>query len=422
MAKMIQSFLADINGDGVLDFVYVDSDHRWTAVNGTTGRTDDIPSFPPGHTIPGWPCWGRYFFADFTGDRIADRAYFTPDGKWHVINGASGAPGVDGIPWGSQIPGWPGSGRISVTDFDGDGRAERCYLAPDGGWFVANSQGGPGIPGIPWGSKIPGWPGDGHYFIADFNGDGAADRLYVSPDGGWYAVDSKTGSPGMPGLPWAHTIPGWPGGGRYTCFDFNGDGVIDRCYIHPSGQAYVVDTPSGAPMQGVPHLGNWGDALTDTGRIVLDVIAFQATSAVCAYTLGSAWLACFGAIKAAYETYADLREIVQKNKSREQSTNQRRNSSYDRDREPYLRCYPPQTTGPHPTLEIGELKVHDEPNCREAGVSDCPERDHDTERPDHYNDHSRGDDRRLHDFTHDEKAASKSILSLRSAAVLTMIK
>ncbi len=354
--------MADINGDGILDFVYVDSDHRWTAINGSTKRTDDMPNFAPGHTVPGWPCWGRYFFADFTGDGTADRAYLSQNGKWHVINGASGAGGVEGIPWGSKVPGWPGNGRICVNDFDGCGRAERCYLHTDGSWYVVNNYGAPGIPGIPWGSQIPGWPGDGHYFIGDFNGNGAADRLYLSPEGGWYVVDSKTGAGGMPNLPWGHTIPGWPGGGRDACLDFNGDGIMDRCFIHPSGQVFIVDTPSGSPMQGVPQVGNWGDTPSDLGRLLLELLLFQASMLSCAKTL--TWSSCLPLLAETLLLQMDLVDLVKKNKDREQTTIQQRDSFYT----------------------------------------------------DRYNERSRGDDKRL-----SELDTSKSILSLRSAAPLTMV-
>jgi hypothetical protein len=389
MAKIVQSFTADINGDGVLDFITVDSDHRWTALNGKTGRTDDIPTFPPAHQVPGWPCWGRYFFADFTGNKIADRAYYSPDGNWFVIDQSSGGPGVPGVPWGSSIPGWPGNGRISVADFNGDGKAERCYLTSDGNWHVVNSDGSPGIPGIPWGQKIPGWPGDGHYIIADFNGDGGADRAFVHPDGGWYVVNSRSGAGGLPSMPWGHKIPGWPGGGRYLCLDFNNDGIVDRCFVHPDGRCYIVDSASGAPMGRLPELGGWGDYWSGVSKIVLDVIMFEATAIGCAYSLGANWLACMSSIAQGYRVYTDINDMMQTHREREQKVNKQRDREYRPDREPYLRTYPPKSdTPPGTELKIGELKIRVEKDCDDRDV-DCPRGSVDRETPDRYHEHLR---------------------------------
>lgn len=295
MADIIQTFFADVTGNGVPDLVYVDNDHRWTAHDGRSGRVLNFPGFPSGHKIAGFPCWGRYFFGDFTGNGIQDRAYLRPDGKWFVTDGTNGGPGVPGVPWGDQPTGWPGHGRFSVADFDGDGIVERCYLSPDGGWYIVDQNGGPGIRNIPWGQKTPGWPGDGHYLINDFNGDGKVDRIYVrsgdSDDSWaqWYFVPSASGGAGSAEISWGSSIPGWPAGGRYISLDFTGNGVADRCYVHPSGRIYILDSATGGQVnQPVAHVSNpWGGELLGIGQLMVNLIVFQAASVGCAIGLAT---------------------------------------------------------------------------------------------------------------------------------------
>jgi len=285
MAKIVQVFIADVNGNGTQDFIVLDSNHRWTAVNGVTQRTDDIPQFST--EIPGWPSTGRYFFADFTGDGIADRAYLNSEGRWYVVKGSDGSPGVPGIPWGSSIPGWPGNGRYVVADFTGDGVANRCYIHPEGRWYVVNKDGSPGVPGIPWGSSIP----------------------------------------------------GWPGGGRYIAFDFNGEGVMHRCYVHPTGRIYVVNSKSGAPMNNVSGLGNWGNNIPAALDFVFDVIMFGIAGGGCIATKN--FKACVGAIAAAKAVIDDIINFVEKKKNIQHKAIKFKKPNFDPFQEPFDRPWHP---------------------------------------------------------------------------------
>lgn len=374
MAKTVQTFIADVNGDGTPDFVILDSDHRWSVVNGATGRTDDIPQLSA--EIPGWPSSGRYFLADFTGDGIVDRAYLNSDGKWFVAKGVNGSPGVPGIPWGSSIPGWPGDGRYVIADFTGDGIANRCYISPDGKWFVVDSNGSPGVPGIPWGSSIPGWPGDGHFMFADFTGDGITNRCYINPDGKWFVVDSN-GSPGVSGIPWGSSIPGWPGGGRYLCFDFNGDGVADRCYVHPKGRVYVVNSTSGAPMDNVPELGNWGDKIPTALDFAFDLMMFGIAGGGCIATKD--FRACVAAIGAAKAIVDDIIGFVEEKKNIQHKVIKKRRPNYDPLEEPFDRPWHPKhqpdvgggTSEAQPTEKIEVMTISGEDGqAIELDVSD----------------------------------------------------
>jgi hypothetical protein len=344
MKEPAQVFIADVTGDGVPDLVILDVDGNWWAINGSTGRTDDIPLYN-GSNIPGWPAKGRYFLADFTGDGIADRAYLHPEGRWYVADGSNGGPGVPGIPWGESYPELPGDGRYVVADFNGDGRAERCYIRPDGGWCVVSSDGSKGVPGIPWNDIIPGWPGDGHYLFGDFSGDGIVNRCYVNPAGKFFIVESS-GAPRQQGLKWGDTIPGWPGGGRYMCFDFNGDGVAEICYVHPKGRSYCVNTISGAPMDNVPILGDWGDDIPGAANFAFQALLFVAVSMAAGPAASLAFVktvAVIGAAKGVVDGFIDL---VDEKKEREYKVIERREPAWDRAEFPFDRGYEPRFTPP----------------------------------------------------------------------------
>jgi len=202
------------------------------------------------------------YVADFDGDGKADRAYLSRDGRWYVASSEFGE-GIPSIPWGSTVPGWPGDPKhIAVADFDGDGKADRAYLSPsDGAWYVANTGGGPAV--IPWGSTVPGWPGDlSHILIADFDGDGKADRAYLSPsDGAWYVANTG-GGPAV--IPWGSTVPGWPGDPkRIVVANFDGSKNVQRAYLSPENNWYILPSASSGGVEGFP----WGASVNDVDHI-----------------------------------------------------------------------------------------------------------------------------------------------------------
>jgi hypothetical protein len=171
---------------------------------------------------------------------------------WYLDNGNSGAP----FPppwWGYQIPGWLGNGIYYVGDFNGDKCSDIAYITDDR-WYIVNGKTGGPFPAPWWGNSIPGWPTGGRYFIGDFNGDGSDDIAFLAADAKWYIVNGNSGAPfGHPW--WGNSIPGWPADGRYFIGDFNGDGASDIAFLAADAKWYIVNGNSGAPF-GNPWWGN----------------------------------------------------------------------------------------------------------------------------------------------------------------------
>ena len=254
-------FLRDFDGDGKTDRAYLAPDGKWFVLS--TATHEPVRGLW-GHAPAGWPGDPtRMFVADFDGDGKADRAYLSEDAKWHVIDSENvqAGNGVPGIPWGQQLVGWAGDPkRMFVADFDGDCKADRAYLAPDGKWYVIGSKGGrpgDGVPGIPWGQSLLGWPNDpSKIFVADFNGDGLADRAYLAGDAKWYIVSTNANCP--VNVPWGDAPPGWPADpSRMFVADFDGDGLADRAYLSQAGKWHIVSSKTNQPVANLP----WGEEL-----------------------------------------------------------------------------------------------------------------------------------------------------------------
>jgi hypothetical protein len=230
-------------------------------------------------------------------------------------------------------------------------------VRPDGHWFAVNTATGHyDIPHLQ-GDHVPGWPADGRYFVADFNGDGKDDRCFVRPDGHWFAVNTATGHYDIPHLQGDH-VPGWPADGQYICKDFNKDSIADRCYVHPEGRMYVVNSATG---QGDIPGYEWGRALRDAEKLTARLIFAQIATLACIAT--KQWTACVEAGREIYELSVDVREIVarrEEEKLRRQSKIGHRSGDNDNRRDRPETRTPVERGGrnpkPIPRTEIGPLE------------------------------------------------------------------
>lgn len=248
-------FIGDFDGDGGDDIGRLHTGARWFVINGQDGSPFNAPWW--GGLIPGWPRHGRYLMGDFNGDGADDIAYLAPWARWYMVSGRNGEP--FGSPWwGNEIPGWPADGRYFVGDFDGDNADDIAYVHPEGRCYIVRGRDGKPFAPYWWDSPIEDWPGNGHNFVGDFDGDGDDDIAYLSPgipQGRWSLVSGRNGNR-FDSPWWGNEIPGWPGNGRYLVGDFDGDGADDIAYLHQQeARWYIVRGRDGKPF-GPPWWGN----------------------------------------------------------------------------------------------------------------------------------------------------------------------
>ena len=244
----------------------------------------------------------RYFAGDIDGDGLTDVFYVAADGTVHGKINNSGTGWSDAAT--SPVFG-DGSApsRYRVVDLDGDGCADLLYVGSDGtvqGQINDYGQGWsptPSLPAIAASDADKGKPA--RYFVADIDGDGGADVIFVGSDGtlqarlssagqGWTTIASRaplsdldvgnparyrladitgTGTKGLffigsggivQGIVWQNTTGSWAwaqtasstafGNGdpsRYFVADIDGDGCDDLLYIGSDGASQCLLNQAG---------------------------------------------------------------------------------------------------------------------------------------------------------------------------------
>ncbi|MFI0169652.1 FG-GAP-like repeat-containing protein [Streptomyces sp. NPDC017095] len=253
---------ADIDGDGAADWLQVYPDGSVRAALSTPGAsapwTAGTQVVASGVGKPG----GNVRFADLNGDGLGDYLVVDPDGTVQAwINGGPKSEGGDYIwrPQGTISTGLrsPDS-QIQFADLDGDGKADLLDVAPATGetWLWRNG-GSPAGPGWTWhqqGSITAGGPSQVLY--ADITGDNWADYLQVNADGSVQAWSN--GGPKPEGGDWYWAPQGTIAGGvgasgrdvRFT--DLNSDGRADYVVVNDDGS--VRAWLNGGPK---PDGGDW---------------------------------------------------------------------------------------------------------------------------------------------------------------------
>jgi hypothetical protein len=185
--------VTDANNDGKADlFFYWD-----TPSPGFQGRLDIALSNGNGFNNPTtWIPTGshrganKYFFADINGDKNADIIqYFArnPQECTWVVALSNGNGTFGGFQIWAQGHGC-GSYEQFVADVDGDEKADAVVFTnyntnPAGIWYVAKSNGsGFFYTGSAWATNLG--QGSGKRFLADVNGDGAADVVTFTNNAG----------------------------------------------------------------------------------------------------------------------------------------------------------------------------------------------------------------------------------------------
>ncbi len=207
--------IADFNGDGYSDLLWVNDSSRQAVVwymGGTGGNVEQSWEWISQAGVPGWSLVGA---ADFNHDGIPDLLWQNDATRQVVIWYMSGAgtAGVHTWAWLTQngVPGW---GIKAVADFNHDGTPDVVWqndaTRQSVVWYL--SQNGTNELSWEWISQgwLPGWSIAG---AGDFNGDGNVDVLLVADSTRqaifWY-LDGP-GTNGQHAWTWVSQfgVPGW---------------------------------------------------------------------------------------------------------------------------------------------------------------------------------------------------------------------
>ncbi len=278
--------LADINGDGLPDYLIVDPvSGAVTAYLNNGGDAAGAGGWRPEGQIAGGQAPGANVrFADMNGDGYADYVMVDPaTGSITVAlnNGTDLAPSSGWIQAGTilSVPGASGA-TVQLADINGDGWADYLVVNQATGAVTALLNGGPNAsaPGgwnwtslgtIANGGGTNGWP----VVFADIDGDGMADYVVVAPSNGaaWVWLN-KGGSSGTSAslIPTLTGTGGWVAAGHITnglgsgtviFGDINGDGKADYAVIDSSNKMRAL-VNGGPGAQG----WNWsGGGVVATG-------------------------------------------------------------------------------------------------------------------------------------------------------------
>ena len=185
---------------------------------------------------------------DFDGDGKVDQAVYR-DGVWFILRSSDG--GGMGITWGGAPHDIPVPG-----DYDGDGKTDQAVYR-DGVWWILRSSNGGGI-GITWGGAPQDIPVPG-----DYDGDGKTDQA-VYRDGVWWILRSSNG--GGIGVTWGGAPQDIPVPG-----DYDGDGKTDQA-VYRDGVWWILRSSNGGGIgvmwggapEDIPVPGDYdGDGKTD---------------------------------------------------------------------------------------------------------------------------------------------------------------
>jgi Lectin C-type domain/FG-GAP-like repeat/RTX calcium-binding nonapeptide repeat (4 copies) len=232
-----QAVTADINGDGIADKIFnqVVTGAITDTNNGTRislGKADG--SFSAAVTSTSWAADSAMYYADINGDGKADLVmdYQKTGNKFYAALGKG--DGTFGA-WtlSATNPGWGTAGTYSLTDVNGDGRAELLFVGNDGtakaSFFNTN---GTIFTSITSAAKN-GTQTLGQMSKADINGDGVIDSIFNLPvtanqtNGSLIALGKADGS--FNALTWSG---GTYGNSTVIYGDVTGDGKADMVVLY----------------------------------------------------------------------------------------------------------------------------------------------------------------------------------------------
>ena len=305
--------LADMNGDGLVDFLSFQWDGLWVWESSGSGIAGADANKKNGATLwysGNWdPSYRAHEIADVNGDGLADVLSFQWDGLWVLQSAGTGFAGVnaektDGAQrWYSGN--WDPSYRAhEMADVNGDGLADVLSFQWDGLWVLQSN--GTGIVGVNaaktdgaqrWSSEN--WdPNHRPHGVADVNGDGKFDVISFQWDGLYVWEGFKGISDKM------YSVTN-VGAGRTVILDFKADNSRERInlkdfsqiqsfedlIITQEGLSTVIDLGIGRTFE----LRNYNTSQLTSNDIVG---AWSYSKTLNVYTVGNILDSVLGSVKA----------------------------------------------------------------------------------------------------------------------------
>ncbi|WP_328622178.1 FG-GAP-like repeat-containing protein [Streptomyces sp. NBC_00354] len=250
---------ADFDGDGRADQLTIGEggEVRATLNRGGegVGTWQDIGRIATGITTDRT----RVRFADFDGDGRADYLYIAPNGNVTAylnqggdVGGPNGWKSIGRIAWGTTTA----HEQVRFADQDGDGRADYWVIADNGSVNVHLNRGGDPSGAGGWadlGQIATGTTTDRtRVRLGDFDGDGRADYWTVNPGGSVTTYLNRGGDRHGGWKPLGQTASGvTPDHSRVQLADLTGDTHAD----------YLLQQPDGTTVYafngGDPGAGGW---------------------------------------------------------------------------------------------------------------------------------------------------------------------
>ncbi|KAJ7650756.1 hypothetical protein FB45DRAFT_730871 [Roridomyces roridus] len=209
---------ADLNGDGRAEYLWVDIQGATTAFlnlgSSQTGTNAGQVGWLPSGVIATGVGAARHQvqFADLNGDGRAEYLWVHDDGSvdaWLNLGGPDDGPNAAKVSWfpaGTVATGIGKDGAgVRFADLNGDGRADYLWLDENGAMTaylnLGSATGGTGAANVQWLPQgiVATGPANGatrdNVILADVNGDGRADYLTVTHDGGVVSLFINGGGP-----------------------------------------------------------------------------------------------------------------------------------------------------------------------------------------------------------------------------------
>jgi len=234
-----KNYLADINGDGKVDLVWIGSQGTYASLGQGDGTF--VRVFSDGSVAGQWSenSGNRNHLVDVNGDGKVDLVWIGSQGTY-VALGVGDGTFVRVFSDGTVASQWPeySGNRNNLVDVNGDGKIDLVWIGSQGTYVSLGKGDGTFVRVLSDNSPNGQWPEDGgnRSFFTDVNGDGKIDFVWIGSQGTYVSLGKGDGtfvrvlSDGSPGGQWAENS------GNYNyVVDLNGDGKADLLWVGTQG-------------------------------------------------------------------------------------------------------------------------------------------------------------------------------------------